>query len=131
MPQRCIASTAIDFTTSGVFASIEHINGHEVKVLGLAGSEFVEREPSFPSITADSEKEAGGVSAAYLTLPSAELASVSFTSSFLVYEVVRTYRLGSDGEAGVFVYGNQYEPPLTVSMYFCMEIVDLKDGVFP
>ena len=128
-----VASTVINFATSGVSASVEHVEGDEVWVLGLAGRGFVEHDISFPSIadiTADVLSEEGVFSTGYLTLLSPELASVGFNSSFSGYEVVPTYLVGSDGEEGVFVHGNEYEPPLDVSMDFCVEIEDLTDGVF-
>ena len=130
----CAASTLIGFSTSGVSASVGHVAGDEVEVLGLVGSGIVEHQTSFPSIakiTTDAFSEDGTTSSTgYLTLLSPELASVGFESSFSGYEVVPTYRVGDANEAGVFVAGNTYVPPLTVSMSFCLEIADLEDGVF-
>ena len=129
----CAASTIIDFTTSGVSASVGHVAGDEVKVLGLAGSGIVEHLVSFPSIanvTTDASTEETTSSTGYLALLSPDLASVGFKSNISGYEVVRTHKVGSAGESGVFVSGNTYEPPLTVSMSFCVEIADLGDGVF-
>lgn len=131
---RCAASTVIDFTTSGVSASVGHAPGDKVEVLGLVGSGLGEHETSFPSIakiTADafSEEETTN-STGYLTLLSPELASVGFNSSFAGYEVVPSHFVGVAEESGVFVSGNKYEPPLTVSISFYVEIADLEDGVF-
>ena len=128
------ANTVIGFTTSGVSASVAYVAGDEVEVLGLVGSGIVEHQTSFPSIakitTVAFSEDGTTSSTGYLTLLCPELASVGFESSFSGHEVVPTYRVGYANEAGVFVAGNTYEPPLTVSMSFCLEIADLEDGVF-
>ncbi|CAM9311723.1 unnamed protein product, partial [Laminaria digitata] len=84
------ASTVIEFTTSGISASIALAEGDKISVLGLLG----------------------------------------FSSNFSGFEVVPIYRVNSDGEEGVYVFGNHYTPPLTVSISFCLEIDTLEEGAF-
>ena len=122
------ASTIIDFTTSGVSASIGHTEGAEVQVLGLVGNE-VSEVPSFPTISSLVEAAEAGISidTAYLALLSSDLASVGFGSSFSDVEVKHEYK-ENFGEPGVYVYGNTYETPISVEITFCVEVSEIVDA---
>lgn len=131
------ASTIIEFTTSGVSASIGHTPGAEVQVLGLVGDGVHDDPPTFPTIS--SLIEAAGsdsgtpLNTAYLALLSSDLASVGFGSSFADVELKhRLYNSNSDddGEEGVFVYGNIYDTPLSVNITFCVEVTEVDDDAF-
>ncbi|CAM9711590.1 unnamed protein product [Sphacelaria rigidula] len=122
------ASTIIDFTTSGVSASIGHTKGAEVHVLGLVGNE-VDDSPSFPTINSLAEAAASGISidTAYLALLSSDLASVGFDSSFSGVEV-KYVRMVHEEKDGVYVYGNEYENGISVNITFCVEVTEITDA---
>ncbi|CAM9455239.1 unnamed protein product, partial [Hapterophycus canaliculatus] len=75
------ASFIIEFTTSGVSASIGHTEGAEVQVLGLVGKEVKHRTWS-----------------------------------------------NTPDEPGVYVYGNEYETPISVEITFCVEVTEIGDA---
>lgn len=123
------ADPLIGFTTSGVSASFTYAKGEEVKVLGLVGDGIHEDSPTaFPTVSGvalDAESD-NFDETAYLTLLSSDLVSVGFSSIYSDVEVQHVYR-SNDGEAGVFVYGNEYAPPISVSISFCVEISPIEE----
>lgn len=128
------ASMVIDFTTSGVSASIGHTEGAEVPVLGLVGSD-VSDIPSFPTIISLAEAAETGTSmeTAYLTLLSSDLASIGFGSNFSDVEVRHQYKVnlvGTGSEQGVYVFGNKYDTPQTVNITFCVEVSEIEGDAF-
>lgn len=124
------ASTIIDFTTSGVSASIGHTEGAEVHVMGLVGNEVTD-SPSFPTINSLAEAASSGISidTAYLALLSSDLASVGFASSFSGVEVKYVRSLHEEQD-GVYVYGNEYEAGRSVDITFCVEVKEIADDAF-
>lgn len=148
-------STLIEFTTSGVTASTGHVQGAEVHVLGLVGDGALD-DPTFPTIEGIVAAAESGTSidTAHLALLSSELASVGFSSNFADVEVgyeayentnevdaeevteERYFFYGEDSEGdnniyvreeGVFVSGNQFEPPISVDISFCVEVSVVED----
>ncbi|CAN0235202.1 unnamed protein product, partial [Ectocarpus sp. 12 AP-2014] len=125
-------SLLMDFTTTGVTASIGHTEGDEVHVMGLVGDE-VNDIPSFPTISslADDAESGPSIETAYLVLLSSDLASIGFGSNFSGVEVTYEYKIGRDDEEGVYVYGNKYGAPIAVDITFCVEVDEIEiDGAF-
>ena len=126
------AGTVIGFTTSGISASIGFAEGGEIAVVGLAGSGIADYQPSFPSIEqlVEDAKYGTELESGYITLLSPELGLLGFSSNFSGLEVVPSYDENSDGVEGVYVVGNRYTPPLTVSISYCLELDSLEEGAF-
>ena len=126
------ASTVIEFTTSGISASIGFAEGGEITVVGLAGNGIADYLPSFPSIEqlVEDVENRTEFESGYISLLSPELELLGFSSNFLGFEVVPTYYENYDGKEGVYVSGNRYTPPLNVSLSYCLEIAALEEGAF-
>lgn len=126
------ASTVIEFTTSGISASVGFAKGEGINVVGLAGNGIVDYQPSFPyldNLVEDAENGTGFESG-YISLLSPELGLLGFNSNFSGYEVIPLYYKNSYDEEGVYVIGNWYTPPLTVGISYCLEIDSLEEGAF-
>lgn len=126
------AGTVIGFTTSGISTSIGFVKGGEIAVVGLAGSGIANYQPSFPSIEqlVEDAKHGSELENGYITLLSPELGLLGFSSNFSGFEVVSRYVENKYGVEGVYVVGNRYTPPLSVSISYCLEIGALEEGAF-